>query len=71
MPIIVLLALICIVSFQAANLAAWWTVTWVDVGTALSMIRKVNVGAISTASFMVRRATPAMRKGLISGECCS
>ena len=71
MPIIALLALICIVSFQAANLAAWWTATWVDVGTALSMIGKVIVGAISAASFMVRRATPAMRKGPISSERCS
>ena len=71
MPIIALLAPVSIVSFQAANLVVWWMATLVDGGTSLSVIGEVIAGAISTTSFMARRATPAMRKGPIGDECCS
>ena len=71
MLIIALLAPVSIVSFQVANLAAWWMVTLVDGGTSLSVIGEVIAGAISATLFMARRATPAMRKGPIGDERCS
>ena len=71
MPIIALLASVSIVSFQATNLAAWWTATLVDGGTSLSMTGEVIVGAMCATTFMARRATPAMRRGAISDERCS
>ena len=71
MLIIMLLAPVSIVSFQATNLAAWWMATLVDGGTSLSVIGKVIAGAISATSFMAKRATPAIRRGLIGDERCS
>ena len=71
MPIIVLLASVSIVSFQATNLAAWWTATLVDGGASLSVTGEVIVGAMCATSFMARRAIPTMRRGSISDERCS
>ena len=68
MLIIALLASVSIVSFQATNLAVWWTMTSVDGGMSLSMTGEVIAETISTTLFMAKRATPAMRRGLIGHE---
>ncbi|KAM3741815.1 hypothetical protein ACB098_07G025600 [Castanea mollissima] len=71
MPVIALPTPICVVSFQAADLTARWTATWVGVGTALSMTGRVTAETISTATFEAREATSTMGRGPGSSERCS